>query len=163
VADDFAEEQMLHTVLIILHATTALVCFGAGVLSLGLQTATSGRFRLYFWSLLAMLVFMAGAIAVRWVDVELSARSIFLGLGALGIYMAYRAGRAGTRLRRHDQDWRPRYLDDIGFTLISLFDGFVIVAAIDLGAPVWLVVLIAVAGVAGGVQAMKRVKTRLVG
>jgi hypothetical protein len=154
---------MLHSVLIILHAAAALVCFAAGVLSLGLRTATSGRLRLYFWSLVAMPVLMAAAIAVHWADLDLTTRLIFLGLGALGIYMAWRGGRARTRLRRQDRDWRPRYLDDIGFTLISLFDGFVIVAAIDLGAPAWLVVLIAVAGVAGGIQAMRRVKARLVG
>jgi hypothetical protein len=89
---------MLHSVLIILHAAAALVCFAAGVLSLGLRTATSGRLRLYFWSLVAMLVFMAAAIAVHWADLDLTTRLIFLGLGALGIYMAWRGGRARTRL-----------------------------------------------------------------
>jgi hypothetical protein len=153
---------MPHTVLIILHATAALVCFTAGVLSLGLRTATSGRLRLYLASLLAMLLFMAVAIAVDWAGLDPTARLIFLGLGGLGLYMAWRAGRAATRLRRQDPGWRPRYLDDIGFTLVALFDGFVIVAAIDLGAPVWLVILIAVVGVGGGIQAMNRVKARLV-
>src|SRR5207247_3207089 len=58
-----AEDHMLHTVLIILHAAAALVCFAAGVLSLGLRAATCWRFRLYFWSLLARLLLMAGALA----------------------------------------------------------------------------------------------------
>ncbi len=153
---------MLHTVLIVLHAGAALVCFAAGVLSLGLRTSTSWRFGLYFWSLLAMLLLMAGAIAVHWADLDPTTRLIFLGLGALGLYMIWRAAHAGTRLRRQDQNWQPGYIDDIGFTLIALFDGFVIVAAIDLGAPVWLVVLIAVAGVVGGHLIRSQVKTRLV-
>jgi len=160
-SDDLAKDPMLHTVLIVLHAAAALVCFAAGVLSLGLRAATCGRFRLYFWSLLAMLLFMAAAIAVHWAALDTTTRLIFLGLGALGLYMVWRAARASTRLRRQDHDWQPRYVDDIGFTLIALFDGFVIVAAIDLGAPVWLVVLIAIAGVLGGIQAMTRVKARL--
>jgi hypothetical protein len=128
---------MLHTVLIVLHAAAALVCFTAGVFCLGLRSATSGRFRLYFWSLLAMLLFLAAAIAVDWGGLDTTTRVIFLGLGVLGLYMAWRAAQAGTRLHRQDPHWQPRYLDDIGFTLIALFDGFVIVAAIDLGAPAW--------------------------
>ena len=153
---------MLHTVLIILHAAAALVCFAAGVLSLGLRAATSWRFRLYFWSLLAMLLFMAGAIAAHWTDLDPTARLIFLGLGILGLYLLWRAAHAGTRLRGKDRDLQPRYVDDIGFTLIALFDGFVIVSAIDLGAPAWLVVVIAVAGVVAGQLIMGRVKARLV-
>ncbi len=109
-----------------------------------------------------MLLLMAGAIAVHWADLDPTTRLIFLGLGALGLYMIWRAAHAGTRLRRQDQNWQPGYIDDIGFTLIALFDGFVIVAAIDLGAPVWLVVLIAVAGVVGGHLIRSQVKTRLV-
>jgi hypothetical protein len=153
---------MLHTVLIVLHATAALVCFAAGALSLGLGASTSWRFRLYFWSLAAMLLFMAAAIAAHWTDLDPTARLIFLGLGILGLYMLWRAAHAGIRLRHQDQGWQPRYIDDIGFTLIALFDGFVIVSAIDLGAPTWLVVLIAVAGVVGGQLTMGRVKARLV-
>jgi hypothetical protein len=38
----------------------------------------------------------------------------------------------------------------VGFTLIALFDGFVIVTAIDAGAPGWLVGVVAVAGVLFG-------------
>jgi hypothetical protein len=153
---------MVHTVLIVLHAAAALLCFVAGVLCLRVRAATAGRFRVYFWSLVAMLVFMAAAIAVHWGELDTATRVTFAGLGLLALYMAWRAARAGTRLRRRGQDWQPRYLDDIGFTLISLFDGFVIVTAIDLGAPAWLVVLIAVAGVAGGIYALNRVKARLV-
>jgi hypothetical protein len=46
----------------------------------------------------------------------------------------------------------------VGFTLISLFDGFVIVGALDLGAPGCLVVLVGAAGVAAGILAMRRIK-----
>ena len=153
---------MLHTVLIALHATAGVVCFAAGVLCIPLQAPGSWRFRVYAGSLLAMLAFVAGSIAVGWADLDMTTRLIFTGLIGLGLYMVWRAGRAHARLRRQDQGWRPKYLDDVGFTLISLFDGFVIVGAIDLGMPVWLVVLAAVGGVAAGIQAMNKVKTRLV-
>jgi hypothetical protein len=42
-----------------------------------------------------------------------------------------------------------------------MFDGFVIVSAMDVGAPVWLVIVVAVAGVAGGILGMNRVKARV--
>ena len=42
----------------------------------------------------------------------------------------------------------------IGFVLISLFDGFAIVSAIDLQAPGWLVAVIAVGAVAIGISAI---------
>jgi len=155
------EDHMLHTVLIVLHATAAVASFGAGALSLGLRDRDSWRFRLYFWSLLAMLLFVAGALAAHWGELDLTARLVFLGLGALGLYMVWRGAQAGARLRRQAGDWRPRYIDDIGFTLIALFEGFVIVSAIDLGAPVWLVILVAVAGVVAGNLVIRRVKAQL--
>jgi hypothetical protein len=154
---------MLHNTLIVLHAAAGVVCFAAGVASLGLRTAASWRFAVYLGALLALLLFMVGAIAVDWAGLDSTARLIYLGLVALGLYMLWRAARARGRLRHRHGDWRPRYLDDVGFTLISLFDGFVIVAAIDLGAPVWLVVVLAAIGVVGGILAMNRVKTRLAG
>lgn len=153
--------HMLHTVLIVLHATTGVVSFAAGLLCIPLQAPGSWRFRVYAGSLLAMLAFVAGSIAVGWAGLDTTTRLIFTGLTGLGLYMVWRAGRAHTRLRRQDRGWRPKYLDDVGFTLISLFAGFVIVGAIDLGLPAWLVVLAAVGGVAAGIQAMKKVKTRL--
>jgi hypothetical protein len=86
---------------------------------------------------------------------------LYAGLLGLGLYMVWRSAHAGLRLHARGDGWRPRYLDDIGFTLIALFDGFVIITAIDLGAPAWLVIAIAVAGIAAGNLAMHRVKARL--
>jgi len=52
-------------------------------------------------------------------------------------------------------------VDDVGFTLISLAEGFVIVAAIDLGLPGWAVALTAVAVLVPAIAAVNRVKRRL--
>jgi hypothetical protein len=45
---------------------------------------------------------------------------------------------ANTGTRAHESE--SAHVDDLGFTLVALFDGFVIVAAIDLGAPAWIVI-----------------------
>jgi hypothetical protein len=57
---------------------------------------------------------------------------------------------AGTQELECREDWRTAYVESLGFTLIALFDGFVIVSAIDLGAPIWLVLGIGVLGVLAG-------------
>ena len=154
---------MTHNVLIIGHALAGVVSFVAGVLSLPLTTARSWRFPTYLVSLVGMLVFMVGAVAWDWRTIEPGTKVIYLVLVGLGLFMVVRAFGAAVRVRLRDRNWRPRYIDGIGFTLISLFEGFVIVGAIDLGFPPWLVVLVAVAGVVGGVWAKNRAKHRLVG
>jgi hypothetical protein len=75
--------------------------------------------------------------------------------------MLYRAYRAYQALERRGHGWRMSFVDHLGFTLISLFDGSVIVGAIDLGAPVWGVVLIAVTGVLAGIYTINRTKASL--
>ena len=137
---------MLHTGLIVVHSIAGVASFAAGVLGLRLQAPGSWRFRVYLGSLTAMLAFVAGAIAVSWGGLGAAERLVFTGLSGLGLCMVWRAGRARSRLARREPGWRQRYLDDIGFTLISLFAGFVIVSAIDLNAPGWLVAVIATAG-----------------
>jgi hypothetical protein len=100
---------------------------------------------------------LIAVIAIDWPHLDTSTRLVYSGLLLLDFYMLWRAWRALVRLRRQDPAWLSRYVDDIGFMLISLFDGFVIVLAIDLHAPGWLVALIAVAGI----LAIRRVKARL--
>ena len=61
----------------------------------------------------------------------------------------------------HRHDHSLIYVDHVGFTLISLFDGFVIVSAIDLKAPGWLVGALAVLGVVVGIRTVNAVKSKL--
>jgi hypothetical protein len=71
-----------------------------------------------------------------------------------------RSARRGPRRPRPLRP-RARHLDDLGFILIALFDGFVIVAAVDLGAPVWLVTPLALLAVQVGHRAVQRYKSRV--
>jgi CDP-diglyceride synthetase len=154
---------MTHNLLIIGHALAGIASFVAGVLSLSLTTIRSWRFQAYLVSLIAMVVFMVGAVAWDWRDLESGTKTIYLILVGLGAVMVVRAFSAAVRVRLRDRNWQSRYIDGVGFTLISLFEGFIIVGAIDLGAPPWLVALVAVAGVVGGVWTKNRVKHRVVG
>jgi uncharacterized membrane protein YfcA len=136
-------------------------CFTAAAFSLPLSTDRSWRFRAYLISLVGLVVFLAAAVGVDWSSIDRTARIVYAALFVLALYMMFRAAQAVRRLRQHGDNWRRRYLDDIGFTLISLFDGFVIVGAIDLGAPGWLVAAIGVAGVAAGILTIRQIQARL--
>lgn len=105
------------------------------------------------WLLVALVVSMAGAMASNWGELPVATRLTFSGLFGLGAYMLHRARRAGAAARRPDP---TRSIDDVGFLLISLFDGFVIVTALDLGAPPWLVAAAAVAAVLLGHRLVAR-------
>lgn len=61
--------------------------------------------------------------------------------------MLYRAQRASLLLKTQPNAWEQNYIDHIGFTLISLFEGFIIVGGLNAGIPGWLVALAAILGV----------------
>jgi hypothetical protein len=116
----------------------------------------------YFVSLALLDVFMVASVAVGWVDMGTPERVVFSGLIVLGGYMMWRAIQASRTRPTGGAAPSGAYLDHLGFTLIALFEGFVIVLAIDLGAPVWAVVAIAVAGVVAGNLSIRRLKGTLV-
>jgi hypothetical protein len=71
----------------------------------------------------------------------------------------YRAWQAKKRIGNQD---KVQASNDMGFTLISLFDGFVIVAAIDLGFPSWLTGLIGIIGIIAGINAIAYKRSRFI-
>ena len=154
------ETTLAHDVLIWSHAAAGVISFAAGIVSLRLRSVASWWFRGYLAALVALVVFMVAVVAVDWLDLDLASRLVYTGLIVLGGYMLWRAWQAQLELRVQSSRWRTKYLDHVGFTLISLFDGFVIVGAIDLHLPGWLVAVIAVAGVVVGIATIGRLKKR---
>jgi hypothetical protein len=153
----------LHEIMIILHATAAVLCFAFGVLTLFPRRPRHSRlnlFNYYFILLIAMIVFLAGAILAHVNQPDAMPRGIFAGLFVLSLYMLLRGFWARTALFSQRDDWMTGYIDHIGFTLIALFEGFVIVAGIDLGAPVWLTAAVAVLGVIAGNRVLHNLQTR---
>lgn len=148
---------MWHTVLIVAHAAAGLAAFAAGCLALTRRS----HFRVYFWSLVLLVVFLAAVVAVDWSGLDTASRTVFAAFTGLGGYMIWRAVQ-GRRLQRATSlQQRARRIDHIGFTLVALFDGFVTIAALDLGAPAWIAIVIAVAGIAAGHTTLRRLKRQL--
>ena len=75
--------------------------------------------------------------------------------------MIWRAVQAVTVLAEQGQETQIKVIDHVGFVLISLFDGFAIVSAIDLHAPGWLVAVIALGAIGVGIWGLNTRKTTL--
>ena len=154
---------MFHNVLIVIHALSALLGLAVGSwLIYKLPDHEDERFRLYLGTLVSMLIFMVLAILTSWADIANVTRGIFSGLAILGCYMVFRGIQARQVLRAQGAGWQERFIDHVGFTLISLFEGFVIVSIFDLHSPIWLILLIAVAAVVIGINILRSVKRRVI-
>ena len=153
---------MVHLIIIVLHATAAALCFIFGALTLFPHLSHHSRMTLstyYVGTLIAMIVFLAGAILAHLDRLEALQLKIFAGLFVLSLYMLFRGARARTVLRMQHDGWWTIYVDHLGFTLISLFEGFIIVSGIDLGAPGWLTAIVAVLGVVVGNRVLHGLQT----
>lgn len=144
--------QSAHRIFIMLHGASGVVSFLAGAALIFLPQYLTNRviFGVYSWTLVGMLIFLAGAMLVYWPEYSSIEQIIFPALLGLGLYMLYRAWSANRSLRSKQNNWKPGYIEDIGFTLISLFDGFIIIAILNAGGPGWLVAVLAVLAVLVG-------------
>lgn len=142
----------IHDVLINLHAASATIAFLAGSLLIYYPAYTTDRrlFGIYFWSLMGMAILLAGAIFVYWGEYSEIERIVFPGLMGLALFMVFRGWGAGLVLETQQKNWKLGYVEHIGFTLISLFEGFIIVSGLNAGWPGWLVAILAVAGLLAG-------------
>ena len=152
---------MIHSWFIVIHAAAGVLALPLGCLVL---RPTEGRrvvFRAYFVSLTVMTVAVAAAVAWNWNTISTGERVTFTLLTILAFYTLLRGVDARRALRDRAPGWQAGYVDHVGFTIISLFDGFTIVSAIDLGAPLWLVLIVGALGVVVGITAINRVKSNL--
>lgn len=146
------DSSSLHSILINLHAITATVSFLAGSLLIFSPAYSTNQklFSLYLWTLVGMVILLAGGILVYWEEYTGVERIVFPGLLGLALFMLFRGWGAGLVLRAQQNDWKLGYIEHIGFTLISLFEGFIIVSGLNSGLPGWLVAIAAVLGLFAG-------------
>lgn len=109
--------------------------------------------------MVAVIVFMLGAMAAHWDTLASIERLVFSALSVLGGVMWWRSRQAAHLALDAGGEW-SRYVDHVGFVVISLFNAFVIVSALDLGVPPAAVTAAAVAASLAGHFALKRLKRR---
>jgi hypothetical protein len=149
---------MWHSALVSLHAVGGLLALVAGSLAL----RRPSNLDTYFWSLVACIAFAVAAVAADWSALEAGSRGLFAALSALGALMVWRAAQARRIAASSRPQRSPRELDHLGFTLVALLDAFIVIGALDLGAPPWLLGVVAVAVAAIGHLWITRLKSRLV-
>ncbi len=152
----------MYHLFIYLHAATASLSMLSGCYLIFTSEPCKYGFEVYFYLLVTMLVFMTAALAVDWQQLVLAQHFIFISLEALALYMIWRAFQAREELLNQRENWHKHFINHVGFTLISFFDAFVIVGAINLDLPVWAVVIIALAGVLGGNQIVKQAESNAI-
>lgn len=134
----------MHSFLIALHALSGLLALAVGVVAL----FRPRFFTTYAAALVVTLVSLGVVVAWDWRGLDPVARTLFTAFLGLGVVMLVQAERA--RRARANTTRAHTYLDALGFTLVSLADGFIVIAVLDLGGPIWAVVatgvVIAVAG-----------------
>ncbi|HVH32343.1 MAG TPA: hypothetical protein VNA31_11885, partial [bacterium] len=111
---------MVHLIMIVLHASAAALCFIFGALTLLPHLSHHSRLTLstfYVATLIAMIVFLAGAILAHVGELEALQRGIVAGLFVLSVYILFRGTRARTVLRARHDDWWTIYVNHMGFTL----------------------------------------------
>lgn len=142
---------MWHTVLIALHALSGAVALMTGLV------AHRGRalFETYLWSLVATVIFLALAVVEEWSRLDAAAQVLFAAFTGLGVVMVWLATRArGLPLS-------PRYVSLVGFTVVALFDAFIVITVLNVGAPVFLVVASGVLVAIGGHFVLRAINARL--
>lgn len=149
----------LHNILICGHALGGLVAFGLGCLVLRPRKADA-LFRAYFIALWVMVLLLIAVVGVDWRELPPVSRFTYSGLTLLALYTGFRGAQARRLLHNQTVGWKCDYIAHVGFTLISLFDGFVVVGALDMNAPGWLVGAVGVLGVVVGVSTVNHYKRR---
>jgi hypothetical protein len=152
----------LHMVAIVLHAACAAGAFVIGTVFIfqGVTLRQLQLARAVLVLLVLMEVFLVVAILSHVSSLSTIMQVVFGGLTMLGLYMIWRAIQALSVLRELNGD-QLVVINHIGFILISLFDAFAIVSAIDVHAPGWLIAVIAVAAVVLGISAINGRKKML--
>lgn len=147
-----------HDALVAVHAALATLALLAGAVSL-----PRGRgHRTYRSSLLGMQAALALAVATSWPTTPAAARGAFTGLLVLGAVMCARGWLAGRERPVSGAAPSARYVRHVGFTLVGLADGFLVVAVLRAGAPLWAVVATGVAVAVVGHLAVGATGRRLV-
>lgn len=128
---------MVRSTLVVIHAASGIAGLAAGLAALAPRPSGGGRWArpVYLVCLAVLLGTLLALIAIDWAGLDIAARVTFSALAVLAAVMVYRLLRAGTEAAERSTGWEGRYVDHVGFTYISLWEGFVILPALNLPLP----------------------------
>jgi hypothetical protein len=154
---------VLRTTLVVIHASAGIGGLLTGLASLSPPRPADHRtwsrllYTLFIGILLASLVVL---VALDWDGLDGGSRVAFSALIGLGAVIAYRLTRAYQVAWAGEGNWEERYINHVYFTYISLWEGFVILPALNLPLPQVTVPLVAIAVLLIGHMLIARYKRR---
>ena len=137
----------MRATLVIIHTSSGVAGLITGLAVLAPPRAGDGRGWLRWAYLLCVAILLATMIALivlDWDGLDIAARVTFLGLAALAAFMLARILAARREAAVRSADWQGRYMRHIEFTYIALWEGFVILPALNLPLPQVSVPVVAV-------------------
>ncbi len=133
--------------LVVIHASAGIAGLITGLVSLAPPSSPTTRrwWRgLYLLCIAILLVTLIALIGIDWDTLDGSAMIAFPALAVLAVVMAARVVRANQVAASQPPNWRKRYIDHVYFSYISLWEGFIILPALNLPLPQVTVPIIAV-------------------
>ncbi|MGH2684136.1 MAG: hypothetical protein ACRDJP_01550 [Actinomycetota bacterium] len=134
--------------LVLIHASAGIAGLITGLVSLAPPRTPSTRrwWRgVYLLCIAVLLATLTALIAIDWDSLDGIARIAFPALAVLAVVMAVRVVRANQVAVSKGSRWRERYIDHVYFSYISLWEGFVILPALNLPLPQVTVPVVAIA------------------
>jgi hypothetical protein len=127
----------MRMIAIVVHAIAGTLALAAGYSLLdrrrGRALVSVGR--MHVGALVVLIISLAMAVIVDWPTLDTGAKVGFTALGVLAAFMTIRAERARRNRRKTAADL-AKFVGDVGFTVVGLVDGFIVVFALELSAPV---------------------------
>ncbi len=142
----------MRTAAVTVHAAAAVAAFavGARIVMRARYGRSPSGFSVYLGALVIMALALFTTIGLDWPRLGAATRAAFAALSLLVIFTVWQAERARRLARATSVNERRAFIDRIGFTLITLFAGFVVITSFDAGAPGWVIALLAIAGILAG-------------
>jgi hypothetical protein len=154
----------MRSALVAIHAVAGVAGLVTGLAALSPTRATDSWWwlrGLYPICIAILVVSVAVVVAIDWDGLDAVGRIAFSALTGLGAVMVYRIRRARLEASRRAEGWQERYIGHVYFTYISLWEGFVILPALNLPLPQLSVPLLALAVLLAGHVLLGRYKSRL--
>jgi hypothetical protein len=154
----------MRTALVVIHASAGVGGLLTGLAALSPPRPTDNRGwlrRIYLVCVAILLGSLVLLVAVDWNGLDVGSRVAFSALTGLGAVMAFRIARAYREASLQAPNWRERYIGHVYFTYISLWEGFVILPALNLPLPQLSVPVVALAVLLIGHTLIGRYKTRV--
>lgn len=152
----------VYTILLVLLTIAATISLLAGfvIVTYIRRWYYDWLFNTYLWALIAMAITLVATTAWGWGHLTLTSQIIHVALSVVSLYAVYRGFVARHKHLYRYTGWRLDLIDDVGFTLVFLLTGFLVLVAVNLHLPIWAIIPLCIIGIVSGWQWLLYIKRR---